>query len=171
MREATGPNFEWREQLMAEEVNTHNVEEPNSEAKEFYEMLKSAGQPLYNGCDKSRMSATIDYQILKSDSGMEVKHFNRLMKQTKGLLPNDNLLLDNYYQTKKFVRKLGLSYVKIHACANDCILYYAEYKDILHCPVCGHERFKQRHGESSTSRRRGVPYKQLRYFPITPRLQ
>ena len=116
-------------------------------------------QPLYEGCEKSQLSAIVDYLVLKSESGLVERYFDRLMKQTKGLLPKDNLLLDNYYQTKKFVRKLGLSQAKIHACVNDCILYYGEHNDKLHCPICGHERFKQRQGGVTSRKGKGVPYK------------
>ena len=41
------------------------------------------------------------------------------------------------YEAKKTISVLGLEYVKIHACPNDCILYRKEYKGLFECPTCG----------------------------------
>ena len=39
---------------------------------------------------------------------------------------------------------LGLEYVKIHACPNDCILYRNEYEGLFECPSCGLSRWKKK---------------------------
>ncbi|XP_071699679.1 uncharacterized protein [Rutidosis leptorrhynchoides] len=64
------------------------------------------------------------------------------------------------------MRKIGLGYEVIHACKNDCCLFYKEYKDLENCPICNASRWK----DERTSGKK-VPNKVLRYFPVNPRLK
>nr|GEV60305.1 hypothetical protein [Tanacetum cinerariifolium] len=57
---------------------------------------------------------------------------------------------------------------KIHACPNDCMLYWKEDAK-KKCGICGHARFKK--GRKGRGKHKEVPYKVLRYLPLTPRLQ
>ncbi|KAK6786306.1 hypothetical protein RDI58_014831 [Solanum bulbocastanum] len=53
--------------------------------------------------------------------------FSMLLKMLKEeLLPNGADLPNSYYETKKIIRDLGLSYNKFDACTNDCMLYCKE---------------------------------------------
>ncbi|GKF12485.1 transposon, En/Spm-like protein, partial [Tanacetum coccineum] len=58
---------------------------------------------------------------------------------------------------------------KIHACPNDCMLYWKEDAKKKKCDICGHARFKK--GRKGRGKHKEVPYKVLRYLPLTPRLQ
>ncbi|XP_074336473.1 uncharacterized protein LOC141673618 [Apium graveolens] len=65
------------------------------------------------------------------------------------------------------VKKLSLGYEKIHACENDCMLFYGDDKYLENCKYCELSRYKDAtNGGSDT-----IPRKILRYFKITPRLQ
>ena len=58
--------------------------------------------------------------------------------------------------------------MKIHACLNDCMLYYGDDNICKEkCDVCGSDRYKQGNQLNPTKR---IPRKVLRYLPITPRL-
>ncbi|GKF10816.1 hypothetical protein Tco_0048742 [Tanacetum coccineum] len=62
---------------------------------------------------------------------------------------------------------IGLGYESIHACVNDCFLFWAEdNKDKQFCTVCNTSRWK----DNNTTGKK-VPKKVLRYFSIIPRLQ
>ncbi|XP_058775718.1 uncharacterized protein LOC131649992 [Vicia villosa] len=64
------------------------------------------------------------------------------------------------------IKDLGLDYVKIDACANDCILYRGkDYENLDECPICEKSRWKE------NTKKNNVPNKIVRYFPIKPRLQ
>lgn len=43
------------------------------------------------------------------------------------MLPIDNNILKLKYMIKKWMKHLVLDYVMIHACINDCILYWQEH--------------------------------------------
>ena len=78
-----------------------------------------------------------------------------------------NSLPSNEYRGSKVLKQLGLAYNTIHCCPGPktCILFWGEeYKDLVRCPVCQAERFKQV-GKSK------IPVKTLRHFPLIPRLQ
>ncbi|CAL9005354.1 unnamed protein product, partial [Prunus brigantina] len=72
------------------------------------------------------------------------------------------------YEAKKTLCALGLSYEKMHACPNDCILYRKEYEDSTNCPTCGISRWKE--GKDSILKE-GVPAKVVWYFPPIPRFK
>ncbi|XP_065620649.1 uncharacterized protein LOC136063750 [Quercus suber] len=42
----------------------------------------------------------------------------------------------DHYEAKKIVRDLGLDYEKIHACLNDCMLFWKENVNLEECPCC-----------------------------------
>ena len=71
----------------------------------------------------------------KAENAVADKGFEKLLKILKKKLPKDNVLPDSTYATKKVVCPLGLEVEKIHACANDCILYRGAYKDLNACPI------------------------------------
>ncbi|KAK1296579.1 hypothetical protein QJS10_CPB15g00603 [Acorus calamus] len=49
-----------------------------------------------------------------------------LLNLLNDALPGGSILPKNLYEMKKIIRELGLSYDKIHACPNDCMLYWRE---------------------------------------------
>ena len=63
---------------------------------------------------------------------------------------------------------MGLDYVKIDACENNCMLYWKENSNRDECQVCGILGWKSSKGSVRGNK---VPHKVLRYFPITPRLK
>lgn len=71
------------------------------------------------------------------------------------MLPNDNKLPTSMYEAKKTLSLLGMEYEKIHACPNDCILYYKENSGLDFCHVCKEPRRKK--GKEPSDKRKGVP--------------
>ena len=85
------------------------------------------------------------------------------------MLPQDNVLPDSLYSTKKLLKVFDLGYEKIHACINDCYLFRKELEHHEECPKCGTSRWKV--NKSTKHIYKGVPAKVLRYFPIIPRFR
>ncbi|KAM2927894.1 hypothetical protein COP2_035201 [Malus domestica] len=83
------------------------------------------------------------------------------------MLPKDNCLPKDHRDVQKVLKSLGLGYEKIHACKNNCILYYEEYKTLDKCSVCNESRFKMTSHNITTK----IPQKVMRYLPLKPRLQ
>ncbi|XP_074265102.1 uncharacterized protein LOC141587520 [Silene latifolia] len=127
------------------------------------EKLKDSEMPLYKNCKNyTKLSAVVKLYNLKAKNGWSDRSFIDLLELLKDMIPEDNVLPNRTYAAKKILRGIGMKYVKIHACPNDCILYRKEYENLSHCPVCNEWRYKKKEG---------IPVKVLWYFPIIPRLR
>ena len=70
------------------------------------------------------------------------KSFTELLELLKEMLPEGNTLPNRTYEAKKILCSMGLDYVKIHACRNDCILYRKEFKNSKECLRCAVSYYK-----------------------------
>ncbi|XP_074266806.1 uncharacterized protein LOC141590093 [Silene latifolia] len=99
------------------------------------EKLKDAEMPLYKSCKNyTKLSAVVKLYNLKATNGWSDKSFTHLLELLKDMLSEDNVLPNRIYAAKKILTGIGMKYVKIHACPNDCILYRKEYESFTHCP-------------------------------------
>ena len=80
--------------------------------------------------------------------------------------PEGSALPRNFYEAKKLVKSIGLGYTSIHACENDCILYWKDHADSNSCPKCKVSRWKSVKKSLDGKHVYKVPRKVLRYFPI-----
>ncbi|GJX08844.1 hypothetical protein Tco_0196776 [Tanacetum coccineum] len=111
------------------------------------------------GVSYKRLLEECDKELYAELLGM---HFHNLT----ALLPS------SAYEAKKFTKDLGLGYEKIHACPNDCMLYWDDRAGQQSCHICKASRYKSDEvGGSSKSRKSNKPVKVLRYFPLIPRLK
>ncbi|XP_026431534.1 uncharacterized protein LOC113328731 [Papaver somniferum] len=136
----------------------------------FKKLLENAEKPLYEGCPNfTKLSAIVQLFKLKSKHGASDMFFNELLPLLKDMLPKEgNLMARSTYQAKKILKSMGSGYTKIHACINNCILYWNEHKDEKVCPTCKAPRWKvDRDGKVYEN----VPAKVLWYFDIIPRFQ
>lgn len=130
----------------------------------FLKSLNDAYEPLYEGCNTATtLSATTQLLNCKSKFNTSEACYDRILSIVKGLLSKDDKLPNNYYATKCIVKQLGSRYEKIHVCNNNCILYFAENKDLDKCPICEHPRYVV---DKMKGRSKGIPYKVLRYLPF-----
>ena len=144
----------------------HDNFESNPDA--FQKLLEDAEKPLYPGCSNfKKLSALVKLYNLKVKSGWSDKSFSELLKLLGEMLPDQNEIPTSMYEAKKTLNALGMEYEKIHACPNDCILYWKDYKDLTSCPTCGLSRWKVI--KNSEKLKSGVPAKVLWYFPPIPR--
>ena len=89
-------------------------------------------------------------------------------------IPNGNELPQNFYEAKKIVSKFGLDYKKIHACPNNCQLFWKDTENDDSCSICKASRWKDKESETKLTkkeRKKATPSKVLRYFPIKDRLK
>jgi hypothetical protein len=50
-------------------------------------------------------------------------------------LPKGSALPRNFHEAKKVVQSIGVGYTTIHACENDCILFWKEHKKSNSCSM------------------------------------
>ncbi|XP_076937171.1 uncharacterized protein LOC143604642 [Bidens hawaiensis] len=134
-------------------------QEPNS----LQSHLEECDKPFYLGSKYNALSGLLKFQHLKGQYGWSDSSFDTLLDALKSVLPIDNTIPSSIYEAKKLLKGVGLQYEKIHACENDCVLFWKEHKDSSHCPTCGASRWK--------NNTKNVPSKVLWYFPPIPRFQ
>ncbi|XP_070020461.1 uncharacterized protein [Nicotiana sylvestris] len=76
----------------------------------------------------------------------------------------DAKLPPSFYEAKKTISKLGLDYIKIPACPNNCMLYWEGDSELEACKHCGTSKW-------NPNKKKKQVAKVLRYFPLKPRLQ
>ncbi|XP_074323598.1 uncharacterized protein LOC141660509 [Apium graveolens] len=140
----------------------------DKDSDEFKRFLADAEQPLFEGSDSSKLESMLKLHIWKARFGISDSAFTDLLSSVGSLLSKDHVLPINAYTTKKTLSDLGLQYIKIHACPNDCILYRGVNSDIVECPKCRKSRWKL--GKDGKERV-NVPAKVMWYFPIIPRFK
>jgi hypothetical protein len=133
--------------------------------KENFYVAKSMMKPLSLGYQKIDMCP--NFYTIKSDHGLSDVGYDKIIKWARSILPEGNMLKENFYVAKSMIKPLSLGYQKIDMCPNFYMLYYLENVKLTECITCGHSRYKPRTGREKTL----MAYKKLRYFPITPRLQ
>ncbi|CAN1181790.1 hypothetical protein LINPERHAP2_LOCUS35617 [Linum perenne] len=150
-------------------------DEPNEKAKKFYRLLDESEKPLYNGCKSSKLSILVKLLHIKTVGNWSNESFTMLLKLLKeDILPNDSTLPGSYYESKKLIRDLGLSYNKIDACDNNCMLYWKDDIHLDSCRVCQKSRWKSDENSGDIiykANGKRLPIKTLRHFPLKPRLQ
>ncbi|XP_074374253.1 uncharacterized protein LOC141714644 [Apium graveolens] len=151
----------------------------NDDARKFYRLVKEGGQPLYPECKKfSRLSFLVRLYQLKCIHGFSESGFSDLLELIKEVFPHVNLP-SSFSAAKGMIKDLGLDYQKIHACPNNCMLFWAENERLENCAKCGTSRWRV--VEKKTKARSDanielasnpkIPAKVIRYFPLKPRLQ
>ncbi|XP_012840363.1 PREDICTED: uncharacterized protein LOC105960705 [Erythranthe guttata] len=160
-------NFYENTRRFDKDHNTNESEESEDIPMTFLELLRKAEQELYPGCSKfSTLSFIVHLLHIKVYNKWSNKSFDMMLTLLKKALPHGETLPKSYYDAKKILNDLGLGYTAIHACKYDCALFWKEYENYQECPVCGTSRWKV-----SNAKRKQIPHKILRYFPLKPRLQ
>ncbi|KAL5837267.1 hypothetical protein ACOSQ3_014436 [Xanthoceras sorbifolium] len=119
--------------------DSFNVEpEGNIRDEDLTQNVEDAETPLYDGSTKyTKLSAIVVLYKHKATHGLSDKGFDELLGILRDMLPQDNVLPDSLYSTKKLLKVFDLGYEKIHACVNDCCLFRKELGHLEECPRCG----------------------------------
>ncbi|XP_028093918.1 uncharacterized protein LOC114294017 [Camellia sinensis] len=134
------------------------------EVRTFDQLLTDAKRELFP--NYTLLKFVIEVFNMKVTNHWSNKSVDMMLEFLSRLLPKENLVPKSTYEAKKILRDLGLSYDLIHACINDCVLFWKENATLDKCPTCKTSRYKINCG-----RGKKIPHKVLRYFPLTPRLK
>ena len=124
--------------------------------------MEQAEQELYSASYFSKLSFILHLFHLKSMHGWSIKSFDMLLQLLVTVFPQVNPFPSSWSKCKQLKKDLGLTYEKIHACPNDCILYWGDKENQDECDKCHVSRWKDKDKK--------VANKVLRYFPLIPRL-
>ncbi|XP_055812627.1 uncharacterized protein LOC129882385 isoform X1 [Solanum dulcamara] len=133
-----------------------HIERRNEDYAKLYDLVEE--------CKKySKLSFLIKLYHIKCLCRMTDKAISMILELLKYAF-EDAKIPASFYEAKKTINKLGLNYTKIHACPNDCMLYFGkDDKGLQECKKCKTSRWK----DNKTKQ----PAKILCYFPLKSRLQ
>src|SRR5436190_7926951 len=164
--------------LMDEEMNNPEALSNWKEFEKTMKLIEENEKELYEGCSEfTRLSFIVRLLHFQSVSSLSNVHFDMLLNLLRMVIPNGRKSIPkSHYEATKLVKALDLDYEKIHACPNDCMLYYKENKNLQCCSKCGVSRWRRKKHSiaavtSDNMFEDKVPAKVLRYFPLTKRLQ
>ena len=106
-------------------------ESQNTTAQNFYDMLNAANQEVWPNCQThSQLSVIARMLHIKSEHRLSERCYDALCQFMKELLPNDNVMTNSFYQTKKLIKGIGLPVYKIHTCLNGCMIYWGDDSEL-----------------------------------------
>ena len=108
------------------------------------------------------------YDIKCKRGGSDALMSDMLGLMQRAFHDTDAQLPRSFYEAKKTVTKMGLSYTKIDVCRYDCMLFWEDDASLEKCKRCNTDRYLPK-SESRWATKRAV--KSMRYFPLGPRLQ
>ena len=148
-----------------------SVELPK-ELVDVQKLVEANSQELFPNCKKcTKLCFLIRLLHIKLLGGWTDKSFDLILDLFNEVLPKGSTLPKNYYEIKKLIKSIGLGYISIHACENDCILYWKDNEKYESCPKCKASRWKSARKSIDGKHVYKVPKMVLRYFPIKKRLQ
>ncbi|KAL6550610.1 hypothetical protein OROMI_021098 [Orobanche minor] len=149
-----------------------NEELPNHEAQRLYDMLNAADRELWPGCEKhSQLSLALRLMSLKAENHMSERCYNHLTQLMQEIVPDDNLIPDNFYSSKKLLDGVGLTVEKIDCCPNNCMIYWEDDSSLSSCKFCNTSRYEVNGNDSRGCKKKKTAAAKMYYFPLTPRLQ
>ena len=108
-------------------------------------MLSVVNKELWPGCQKhSPLSLVARMLNMKAEHHISQREFDDIAQLIKEVVLDENLVIKNFYITKRLVRGLGIPVEKIYYCNNGCMLFWGEDNDLTICKTYDHQRYKRR---------------------------
>lgn len=101
-------------------------DEPTPYTQAFYRMVASADELVHEKTTHSSLSVVARLLAVKSRYNMSIKEYDDIIEIIHELLPPDSKLPNDFYQSRKLLEGLGMPYVKIDVCYNNCMLFYKD---------------------------------------------
>jgi hypothetical protein len=106
-------------------------------------LLEQAKKELYPGCkNATKVSFIVELFQIKCMYGLSNAALEAILKLFGKVLPERHCIPNSLDKVQRVVRDLGLDYVKIHTCQNDCVLFFDKYANLETCPICKKSRWK-----------------------------
>ncbi|KAL4306818.1 hypothetical protein AHAS_Ahas16G0216300 [Arachis hypogaea] len=107
--------------------------ESSREARNLHDLLEDGAHELYPGCSKFfKLSFLVRLYHIKSMCGVSDKAF-RMIPELLADAYKHARILSTMHNAKMIIRKLGITYTKIDACPNDCMLYQGSDQQLFKC--------------------------------------
>jgi hypothetical protein len=157
---------------MLESIQAEVAEDPPTvKVEAFFKLLEASEEPLHEHIEVTLLAFITRLVAIQSKYFFSNNWYNDILKLISDILLKPHKVHKDMYQSKKMMSALGLKYEKIDVCPDNCMLFWKEHANEKKCLECGQSRFIKVVTEDGEKVTTEVAQKQLRYFPITPRLK
>lgn len=148
--DAAGPTFNMDNHNHIDDDMKDVEETLNPKAHRFYDILRAADNEMWSGCiNHSQLSLVARMINLKSENNISEKCSDQFVELMKEIVPNNNLVFENFYKTKRLMRGMGLPVQKINCVYHNCMLYWKGHSEPEQSRICEYPRFETRSQEES----------------------
>ncbi|XP_021740070.1 uncharacterized protein LOC110706456 [Chenopodium quinoa] len=128
----------------------------NEEHAKYKNLMEAFEKGLYEGCTTfSKLSFLLHLFHLKCMFHWSAESFNKLLELLIDAFPIIKEFPLSYYEGMKIINDLGLGYEKIHACPNDCMLYWGKFANKSECHIFKTSRWKNVKGNEGDVNEKG----------------
>ncbi|XP_020254210.1 uncharacterized protein LOC109831288 [Asparagus officinalis] len=126
-----------------ESTNVMEMDVAEGDVGEMHDFLNETFVQPNIGCKKyKKLDAVVKLYQIKCLRNVTNKAFDMFLELFKDMLHEGYCLPRSISQAKKIIDDLGLTYEKIDACPNDCMLFWKETANLTMCSTCGASRYK-----------------------------
>jgi len=104
--------------------------------KAFFDMIKAAKKPLYDGCQSSILSVATRLINLKCEYNIPHQAIDGFASLLKDICPDDNKMTESFYATKKVLASLEMPHQRIDVFPKGCMLFWKGAAHLVKCQVC-----------------------------------
>ncbi|KAL7166048.1 hypothetical protein ACSBR2_036840 [Camellia fascicularis] len=129
--------------LMDDHIDEERTSLERHNLLKFMKLFDDAQCKVYPECEKfSILFFVIKMLHVNVYNKCSNKSFDMVMQVFKDILPKcDETVPWTFYDAKKFLRELGLGYEAIHACKNDCTLFWKDNVTLENFLTCTEPRY------------------------------
>ena len=102
---------------------------------------------------------------LKTDLRLTERCYDDICAIVNEVLQKKNMMVNNFYETKKQIAAHRILVEKIYCCPNECMIYWGNNANATCFYICETSRWRRNSNGDKVLR------KQFHYFPLGPRLQ
>jgi hypothetical protein len=106
------------------ELETHLENPPTLEVQKFFVMLRASEESLHEHTTVSVLTFVTHLMSIKSKFTLSNKCYKELLSLCSDVIPINQKMSKDMYQSKKLLSTLGMEYEKIDACKDNCMLFY-----------------------------------------------
>ena len=117
-------------QFMHDDVPDRVPQPVNTAAVDKYNKLIALQQtPVSSSSNVTVLESVMDIMKIKVEKKMTVSQVDRSLQYTNSLLEEGHRNPTNHRKVRSILQGLGLSYIKIHACVFECVLFWGRDAD------------------------------------------
>jgi hypothetical protein len=110
----------------------HSKELP-PDVKKFFDLLKTAEEPLHEHTKVSILAFVTRLMAIKSKFVFSNNCYNELLILISEVFPPNHKMPKDVYQCRKLFSGLGMDYQKIDVCPDNCMLFWKDHENDKKC--------------------------------------